>query len=63
MEHHGSLSCSDEDKYLSTCQLLCDIGYEVIGANISTCTSFGKWNRLIGSCQSNWLMQVITMQQ
>nr|XP_018667880.1 sushi, von Willebrand factor type A, EGF and pentraxin domain-containing protein 1-like isoform X2 [Ciona intestinalis] len=41
---HGRKKCTDGDNYLSDCQFICDIGYELVGTNFRSCGGEGIWS-------------------
>lgn len=48
---HGSVLCTAEDAYLSSCTFSCDIGYKLVGNKQATCGQAGMWLGAVPSCE------------
>nr|CAB3266734.1 sushi, von Willebrand factor type A, EGF and pentraxin domain-containing protein 1 [Phallusia mammillata] len=47
----GNVTCTEGNRYGSTCTVTCDKGSDVIGYESTTCTNTGMWNASLGRCE------------
>nr|CAB3266741.1 sushi, von Willebrand factor type A, EGF and pentraxin domain-containing protein 1-like [Phallusia mammillata] len=48
---HGTLKCTNEDKFGSKCTFSCDKGYSLEGEKVLTCNEKGNWDQTSPTCR------------